>query len=189
MIELLLASHSPRRRQLLGELGYKVSFVDLDVEEKLDSPLPPEERAEALACLKSQAYGAELLKGQVLVAADTVVVHCGEAMGKPRNRKEAQGMLQRLAGDVHQVYTGVCLRNAERFVSFTERTDVHFRQLGQAEIAYYIDHFKPYDKAGAYGIQEWIGMVAVERIEGCYYNVMGLPLSRLYKELQRLAVR
>ena len=98
-------------------------------------------------------------------------------------------MLHILSGQVHQVYTGVCLRDACRSVSFTERTDVHFRRLADTEIDYYITHYKPFDKAGAYGIQEWIGMVGIERIEGCYYNVMGLPLARLYRELHVLKDR
>lgn len=184
-MELLLASRSPRRRQLLGELGMKVSFVDIDVEEKLERQLPAKDIAEALACLKTQGYAERLQPRQVLVTADTIVVHRDEVMGKPRSRDEAMGMLQRLSGDVHQVYTGVCLRSCSKMVSFTECTNVYFRRLEQNEIAHYVDNYRPYDKAGAYGIQEWIGMVAVERIEGCFYNVMGLPLSRLYRELQR----
>jgi septum formation protein len=117
------------------------------------------------------------------------VVLGNQVLGKPHSHEEAAKMLHSLSGRVHQVYTGVCLRSAERSVAFTERTDVHFRQMSDSEIEYYIDHYKPYDKAGAYGIQEWIGMVGIERIEGCYYNVMGLPVARLYRELMSLIGR
>ena len=123
------------------------------------------------------------LPDEVLVTADTVVVLGNQLLGKPHSREEASDMLHNLSGRAHQVYTGVCLRSAERSIAFTEGTDVHFRQLTDDEIDYYIDVYKPYDKAGAYGIQEWIGMIGIERIEGCYYNVMGLPLARLYREL------
>lgn len=123
----------------------------------------------------------------MVVTADTVVVLDDQVLGKPHSHDEASAMLHQLSGRVHQVYTGVCLRSPQRTLSFTERTDVHFRPLSDKEILYYIDTFKPYDKAGAYGIQEWIGMIGIERIEGCYYNVMGLPLTRLYRELQTFA--
>jgi septum formation protein len=188
-IELLLASKSPRRRQLLSELGLKVSFIDIDVDETLEQPLPAPIISQTLAQRKSQGYMLPLLPHQVLVTADTIVVHQGEVMGKPHGREEAYGMLQRLANDTHQVYTGVCLRNAMEQRLFTERTDVHFRILSREQIDYYLDHYQYRDKAGAYGIQEWIGMVAVDRLEGCYYNVMGLPLSRLYHELQQLPMQ
>ena len=186
-MELLLASRSPRRRQLLAQLGWSVSFVDMEVEERLERPVAAPQRAEALACLKSDSYDKPLLPTQVLVTADTVVVHQGEALGKPRHAEEARAMLRSLSGDVHQVYTGVCLKSDRKRVSFTECTHVHFRPLEEREITYYIDHYHHFDKAGAYGIQEWIGMVAVSRIEGCYYNVMGLPMARLCAELRAFA--
>lgn len=184
---LLLASKSPRRRQLLEQLRLPLTIVDVNVEETLSDSLPASQMAEALACLKADGYTAPLADDEVLVTADTVVVLEDQPMGKPHSRDEALDMLRRLSGRAHLVYTGVSLRTAQRSTSFTECTHVHFRQLTDSEIAYYVDTYRPFDKAGAYGIQEWIGMVGIERIEGCYYNVMGLPVARLYKELMSLS--
>lgn len=185
-MELLLASKSPRRRQLLNELQLPLQFVDIDADEHLPHPVAASQAAEAIARIKAEAFRQPLASGQVLVTADTVVVLDEQVLGKPRNRQEALAMLRSLSGRTHQVYTGVCLRTAERQHSFTECTHVAFRVMAEQELEHYVDHYGPYDKAGAYGIQEWIGMVGIERIEGCYYNVMGLPVARLYKELQRL---
>lgn len=185
-MELLLASKSPRRRQLLSELQLPLQFVDIDVDEHLPRPVAASEAAEAIARLKAEAFLQPLAPGQVLVTADTVVVLDEQVLGKPHDRQEALSMLRALSGRTHQVYTGVCLRNAVRQHSFTECTHVTFRSLSEQDLAFYVDRYHPYDKAGSYGIQEWIGMVGIERIEGCYYNVMGLPVARLCKELQRL---
>ncbi len=185
-MHLLLASKSPRRRELLAQLGLQLSIVDIDVDEHLLSPVAAAQVAETLALRKAAGYQTPLTADEVLVTADTVVVHQDEVLGKPHDRQEAARMLRSLSGCAHQVYTGVCLRSANRTTSFTECTQVHFRPLAEREITYYIDHYRPFDKAGAYGIQEWIGMVGIERIEGCYYNVMGLPVARLYRELQAL---
>lgn len=185
MTQLLLASKSPRRRELLSQLGLPLEFVDIDVDERLTTPVAADAVAETLARRKAMGYTEVVGAGQVLVTADTVVVLDGRVLGKPHNREEAVEMLRGLSGKAHQVYTGVCLRSSKDMASFTECTHVHFRQLEPSQIDYYIDNYRPYDKAGAYGIQEWIGMVGIERIEGCYYNVMGLPLARLYKELAR----
>ena len=183
-MRLLLASKSPRRRQLLTETGLSVECVSADVDEHIDSTLPPAEVAEYLARRKAAAFPQEKIDEDcVLVTADTTVVLDGRVLGKPADRDEALAMLHSLAGRQHTVYTGVCMRSQDDEVSFTESTEVHFRQLTDEEIAHYVDTCKPYDKAGAYGIQEWIGMVGVERIEGCYYNVMGLPVARLYETL------
>ena len=183
-MRLLLASKSPRRRQLLAETGLPVECVSIDVDEHIDSPLSPADVAEHLARRKAAAFPQDKIDADcVLVTADTTVVLDGHVLGKPANRDEAMTMLHRLAGRQHTVYTGVCLRSRNDEVSFTESTEVHFRQLTDEEIAHYVDTYKPYDKAGAYGIQEWIGMVGISRIEGCYYNVMGLPVARLYETL------
>lgn len=183
-MHILLASKSPRRRELLAQLGLPFSIVNIDVEEHLSTPLPASKVAESLAILKADGYASPISKDEVLVTADTVVVADGKVLGKPHSFEEAKSMIEMLSGKVHQVYTGVCLRSSDRKVSFSECTNVHFRQLATEEILHYIERYRPYDKAGAYGIQEWIGMVGIERIEGCYYNVMGLPVSRLYRELQ-----
>ena len=172
-MRLLLASKSPRRRQLLAELGLPVEIVSVDVDEHLDTPLPAHQVAEHLACRKSSTYPIGLvLDGQVL--------------GKPADRAAAVAMLHSLSGRSHEVYTGVCLSTNQRQCSFTECTTVHFAPLSDRDIDYYVDHYRPFDKAGAYGIQEWIGMIGVSRIEGCFYNVMGLPVARLYAALNEL---
>ena len=186
MTRLLLASKSPRRRQLLGELGFPMEVVDLTADEHLTKPVPVDQMAEGIALRKAEAFRGTLEEGDVLVTADTVVVHRQRPMGKPASRDEAIAMLQMLSDCTHQVYTGVCLRGSKSLVGFTECTNVSFHYLTQREIAYYVDTYRPYDKAGSYGIQEWIGMVGIDRIEGCYYNVMGLPVAHLYKELKRL---
>ena len=183
---LLLASKSPRRRQLLEQLGYPLRVVEVEVEERLEEQVPVNVVAARLALLKSKGYGVPLQAEEVLVTADTVVVSNQEVLGKPQNEVEAFRMLRQLSGKAHEVYTGVCLRTCERSVLFSEQTTVHFRPLSDEIIREYIAQGTCLDKAGAYGIQEWIGMVGVTRIEGCYYNVMGLPLSRLYYELQQL---
>ncbi len=187
-MRLLLASKSPRRRQLLGELGYPVEFITLDVDEHVPDGTPAAATAELLACRKAGAYASSMMADDdILVAADTVVVLEEKVLGKPADRSEALAMLRSLSGNRHTVYTGVCLRTVSQTVSFTEKTDVYFRQLSDEDLAYYVDNYRPFDKAGAYGIQEWIGMVGISRIEGCYYNVMGLPVARVYEAIRRLA--
>lgn len=186
---LLLGSKSPRRRELLERLGIPCRMVDIDVDESLSEAVAPARVAETLARRKSLAYTTAIADNEVLVTADTVVVHEDIVLGKPRSSEEAVAMLQMLSDCTHQVYTGVCLRGSESMVSFTECTDVSFHHLALQEITYYVNTYRPYDKAGSYGIQEWIGMVGIDRIEGCFYNVMGLPVARLYKELKRLVNR
>ena len=185
-MKLLLASKSPRRRQLLSELGFPIDFIALDVDEHVSPTLPAALTAEHLACRKAAACPADSIgEDEVLIAADTVVVHRNHVMGKPANRDEALAMLRNLQGDSHEVYTGVCLRSHTQQKSFTEKTIVTFCPLNEKELEYYVDTYRPYDKAGAYGIQEWIGMVGVSGIQGCYYNVMGLPVARVYEELKK----
>ena len=183
---LLLGSKSPRRRDLIARLGLPCRTVEIDVEETLTHTMDASEVAESLARKKCEAFSGRMEDNEVLVTADTVVVHGGTVMGKPHSRQEAVEMLRLLSGSVHQVYTGVALRGKGFSFSFSEKTDVLFSRLSDLEIDYYVDVYRPFDKAGAYGIQEWIGMIGIERIEGCYYNVMGLPVARLYKELKRL---
>jgi septum formation protein len=246
-MKLLLASQSPRRRQLLAQLGYPLECISLDVDEHVPDGIPAAEIAEMLACRKAAAFDLSTSNFQfpisddiVLVAADTVVVLDNQPLGKPASRQQAIDMLHALSGRHHSVYTGVCLRpltqtilperqrtacdqrgakqsclsDSERPATnmeqsnqaitqsnnqtikqssnqaithhFSERTDVYFRPLTDDEIIHYVDTYKPFDKAGAYGIQEWIGMIGISRIDGCYYNVMGLPLAALYSHLQTL---
>ena len=187
MIEFLLASKSPRRKQLLGALSWPVTVVNIDVDESIFSPVPTAAVAEILAIRKASAYpNKNILQHQVLLTADTVVIHRDKVLGKPHSKEDAIAMLKELSGDVHYVHTGVCLKTRYQSKSFTEKTAVHFKMLTDEEINFYVDNFNPMDKAGSYGIQEWIGMIGVERIEGCYYNVMGLPISRVYSEVKNL---
>ena len=183
-MKLLLASKSPRRRELLSQLGFPVDYISIDVDEHIDAALPSDMVAEHLACRKADAFTGSLSDCEVLVTADTVVVHRGNVLGKPADRSQAFAMLRELSGERHTVYTGVCLRSNNDRCSFTEATDVLFNRLDESDIEYYVDRYRPFDKAGAYGIQEWIGMVGIGSIEGCYYNVMGLPVARLYTTLK-----
>ena len=184
--EILLASRSPRRRSLMKELGIPFRVVKT---EHLNEHYPPGlnggEIARYLAEYKSDTYKLPLGVKEILLTADTVVWQGGEELGKPAGRDEAISMLQRLSGATHQVYTGVCLRSTGMRKSFFAVTDVTFSILDQDEVELYVDRYRPYDKAGAYGIQEWIGYIAVERINGSYFNVMGLPVQRLYSELKQ----
>lgn len=181
---LILASQSPRRRQLLADAGIEYSLASrFECEELYPESLPAVEVAEYLSRLKSEAYPAPLADGDILLTADTVVVAGGEVLGKPVDRADAIAIINKLSGREHEVITGVTLRSAVRTKSFSSRSVVRFRALSQEEIEYYVDTYSPMDKAGAYGIQEWIGYVGIEGIEGSFYNVMGLPIQRVYCEL------
>ena len=183
---LLLASQSPRRRELIAGCGLPYEPASkYDCEEIYPADLPAEEVPLYLSQLKSRAYPAALAPNDILLTADTVVVLDGEVLGKPHDRTDAIRMLHRLSGRRHTVVSGVTLRTPQRMQTFEARTNVWFRSLTDEEIEYYIDTFHPLDKAGSYGIQEWIGYVAIERIEGSFYNVMGLPIQKLYTELNQ----
>lgn len=182
---LILASRSPRRRQLLAGAGIDYELAaDYDVEEVYPDGLPAEEVPSYLSELKSAAYPNTLTDSDILITADTVVCLDGRLIGKPADRADALAILGRLSGHRHTVVTGTTLRTAGRQRTFAVRSDVWFRTLTDEEIMYYVDTYKPFDKAGAYGVQEWVGYVAIERIEGSFYNVMGLPMQRLYLELE-----
>ena len=182
---ILLASASYRRRELLTQLGVEYSLVkpSLD-EERVPSDICAEDVSEYLACQKSEAYK-DLKNNDLLITADTTVIIDDKILGKPHDYSEAFQMLKLLSGRTHVVVTGVCLRSVEKVVSFSVKTEVTFSRLDDDEIRFYVENFKPYDKAGDYGIQEWIGKVAVEGINGSFYNVMGLPVQRLYRELKK----
>mgnify|MGYP003303322909 CR=1 FL=1 len=184
---LILASQSPRRRQLLSDAGIEFILAPrFECKESFPATIPAGEVAEYLSHLKSKAYPEPLGEKDILLTADTVVIACGRILGKPTNREEAIEMIGMLSGCEHEVVTGVTLRSAERTNRFSVSTKVRFRTLTQEEIEYYVDTYKPFDKAGSYGIQEWIGYVGIEGIEGSFYNVMGLPVQRLYCELSEL---
>ena len=181
---LILASQSPRRRQLLADAGIEFVLAPrFECEESFPDTMPAAEVAEYLSSLKSEAYPEPLGANDILLTADTVVIACNRILGKPADRAEAIEMITMLSGRDHEVVTGVTLRAADRRKGFSVTSHVRFRELLQEEIEYYVDTYKPFDKAGSYGIQEWIGYVGIEGIEGSFYNVMGLPVQRLYSEL------
>lgn len=181
---LILASQSPRRRQLLADAGIEFELAPrFECEESFPNDMPATEVAEYLSKLKSEAYPESLGANDILLTADTVVIACGQILGKPADREEAIAMITMLSGCEHEVVTGVTLRSGERVKSFSVVSKVYFRELSFEEIEYYVDNYRPYDKAGSYGIQEWIGYVGIEGIVGSFYNVMGLPVQRLYCEL------
>jgi septum formation protein len=181
---LILASQSPRRRQLLSDAGIEFTLAErFECDETFPEDMPAENVAEYLSVLKSEAYPRPLNEGDILLTADTVVVACGKILGKPADRDEAIEMISMLSGCEHEVITGCMLRSLACRRSFSVSSKVRFRKLDREEIEYYIDHYRPYDKAGAYGIQEWIGYVGIEGIVGSFYNVMGLPVQRVYNEL------
>ena len=169
----------------MRELGIPFRVVETGhTDETYPSHLTGEEIARHLAEHKSDAYKVPLSEKQILLTADTIVWQDGKELGKPAHREEALAMILSLSGGTHQVYTGVCLRSGSNRTSFIAVTDVTFSTLEQEEVITYVDKYKPYDKAGAYGIQEWIGYIAVERINGSYFNVMGLPVQKVYSELK-----
>ncbi|MEH0156147.1 Maf family nucleotide pyrophosphatase [Limibacter armeniacum] len=181
---LVLASKSPRRQQLLQEMGFEFEVRTKDVEEIFPSSIPVDQVATYLAALKADAFAGTLGDDELLITSDTVVVNNGQVLGKPADRDEAYEMIEAMSGKEHEVYTGVCLMGNEKKVTFSDVTKVRFHQLTASEIDYYIDQYKPFDKAGAYGIQEWIGLIGISAIEGTYFNVMGLPTDKLYQQLK-----
>ena len=181
---LILASASPRRRQLLADCGIQFTLAEkFECDETFPATMPCCEVAQHISALKSNAYPNPLSEKEILLTADTVVIAENKILGKPANRAEAVEMLTLLSGRKHTVITGVTIRTATHTHSFSVESSVYFRALTSEEMDYYIDTYKPFDKAGAYGIQEWIGYVAIEGIEGSFFNVMGLPVQRLYVEL------
>lgn len=181
---IILASNSPRRRELLGGLGISFEVKVLpDIEENYPEGLSVGQIAEYIAKEKADAYRKMMAPNDLIITADTIVVADDEVMGKPVDAVDAQRMLRKLSGKAHQVITGVCLMTTPRQRVFSVTTDVTFKQLTDEEIDYYIKTYRPFDKAGAYGIQEWIGYVGVTGLNGSYFNVMGLPVQRIYQEL------
>lgn len=181
---LILASASPRRRQLLADCGLNFTLAEkFECDESFPADMPACEVAQYLSKIKSNAYPNELADSDIVLTADTVVIAEDKILGKPADKTEATAMLSMLSACKHIVTTGVTIRSKRLSHSFSVTSTVSFRALSNEEIDYYIETYKPYDKAGAYGIQEWIGYVAIEGIEGSFFNVMGLPVQRLYMEL------
>jgi septum formation protein len=183
-IKWILGSQSPRRKELLAGIGVEFEVRLKDTEELYPDSLPASEVPEFLAKLKAAALLPGLADNEAVICADTVVILEGEILGKPLDFEDAKKMLSRLSGKKHTVITGVFIGSQIKSTSFSERTDVEFEHLTEEEINFYINQYKPFDKAGSYGVQEWIGYVAVKRMEGTYTNVMGLPTNRLYREIQ-----
>lgn len=182
---IILASRSPRRQQLLRDLGLKFDVIERDFDETYPDNLSGKEIAIYLSERKAKSFINEIAKKEIIITADTIVWCNKKVLGKPEDKEAAQKMIRELSGNTHEVITAVTLLSDEKKKTFFESTKVTFEALSDVEIAYYIEKFKPYDKAGAYGIQEWIGVAACSRIEGSYFNVVGLPVQKLYRELEK----
>ena len=180
---IILASKSPRRQELLRDLGLKFTVQSMDIPEVFPEGLGMTEIPVYLAELKAEAFRPQLKDNQLIITADTIVWLDGKVLNKPANYADGFRMLRDLSGKKHQVVTGVCLLSTEKKVSFYASTDVWFKELSDEEINYYLENYRPYDKAGAYGIQEWIGYIGIYHIEGSFFNVMGLPVQDLYEQL------
>jgi septum formation protein len=180
---ILLASKSPRRQFLLKDAGFEYTFVDIEADETYPEELQREAVCMWLAEHKASHFTGELGE-KVLVTADTIVCIDGMILNKPADEAEAIQMLQQLSGNKHEVFTGVCIMNSGKKQVFFDRTEVFFHTLTEEEIKHYVTHFHPFDKAGSYGVQDWMGYLGVEKINGCFYNVMGFPLAKFYRELQ-----
>lgn len=183
--KIILASKSPRRQELLTQLGIPFESRVKEVDENFPTHLKKQQVALFLSEKKAKAFIAELQEGELLITSDTIVCKVDKIYNKALNKAEAVEMLQELSGTFHEVITAICLSTKEKQVSFYSSTKVYFKELLDDEIVHYIDNYQPFDKAGAYGIQEWIGMIGIHRIEGSYYNVMGLPVDKLYAELKK----
>lgn len=185
--KIILASHSPRRKELLAGLGYPFEIRVLkDIDESYPAELPANEVALYIAQKKASAYRQSIASDELVITADTVVIVGNEILGKPVDQSDAIRMLHQLSGRTHQVTTGVCLLTTTTERCFDVTTEVTFKHLTDEEILHYVTQYKPYDKAGAYGIQEWIGYIGVTGLHGSYYNVMGLPVQRIYQELSKI---
>jgi len=182
--QIILASKSPRRQELLRDLGLEFSVQSMDVPEVFPEGLGMTEIPVYLAEVKAEAFRPELKHKQLVITADTIVWLDGKVLNKPADFTEAFGMLRQLSGKKHQVITGVCVMSVDKKVTFSASTNVWFKELSDDEIQFYLENYQPYDKAGAYGIQEWIGYIGISRIEGSFYNVMGLPVQQLYEHLK-----
>ncbi|MBQ0046318.1 MAG: septum formation protein Maf [Prevotellaceae bacterium] len=183
--KLVLASNSPRRKELLGGLGLSFEVRTLEsIDESYPADLKGEDIPIYISGKKAEAYRDVMAEDEMIITADTIVYDNSQVLGKPKDREDAISMLRQLSGHAHDVITGVSIVTKEKTIQFASTSKVYFASLTDEEIEYYVDSYKPFDKAGSYGIQEWIGFVGVTRIEGSYFNVMGLPIQRLYTELK-----
>ena len=185
-MRIILGSKSPRRRELIQSIGLEAEIVlkSIEIDEIFPQEINPREVASYLAELKSNPLITNLNSDELLITSDTVVLKDKEILGKPMNREEAISMIQSLSNSRHRVITGVHLRTSSKSLTISNSSDVIFDELTNEEVVYYVDIYKPFDKAGSYGIQEWIGYIGVSKIHGCYYNVMGLPLNALYQTMK-----
>jgi septum formation protein len=183
--KLILGSSSPRRQQLLHDAGFTFNVMPINADESFPSNLKAQEIPLYLAEKKAQYFPDKLTDDEILITSDTVVWIDGVVLNKPENEFEAKQMLQFLSGKMHQVFTGVCLTSNKKQLTFFDETKVYFKSLMEEEISFYIKNYKPFDKAGSYGAQDWLGLTSITRIEGSYFNVMGLPTHKLYEELQK----
>ncbi len=182
--KILLGSRSPRRKELLKKMDMDFKSVTIKTGESYPDQLPATEVPEYLAIKKSLAYK-KLKKDEMLITADTIVVFGGVILEKPKNKTAAEKMLKKLSGKKHKVITGVCLRSQKDILTFADVSEVYFKKLKNKDIKYYIDKYKPFDKAGAYGVQEWIGLIGIKKIKGSFYNIMGLPTAKLRDYLEQ----
>ena len=183
---IILGSGSPRRKELLGELGFEFEVDTRNTFEEVYSEDTPQERIpEVLSEGKSLGFHRNLTENEILITSDTLVLCEGRVMGKPRDREDAVGMLKALSGKSHKVITAVTMRDSKGMKTVSDTALVHFKELKDSEIDYYIDNYRPFDKAGAYGIQEWIGYIGIDRIEGSFFTIMGLPVHLVYQELEK----
>jgi len=186
-MKLLLASQSPRRKELLTSLGFEFEVVKIDCEEIIPEHIKIEDAAAYLSDLKAEAFRS-LEADEVLLTADTVVAVNDQILGKPKDEADALNMLSSLSGRTHQVYTGITIKTADKVFTETDVADVTLDQLSGEEIKYYIQHYKPFDKAGSYGIQEWLGMAKITNMKGSFYTIMGLPTHLVYKILKEISL-
>jgi septum formation protein len=184
--KILLASQSPRRQQILKESGFEIEVIKIEVEEDFPEKLVAEEIPVFLAKKKAEAYQLPIQEHEILVTADTIVWLNNQVLNKPQDIEEAKKMLQQLSGQKHTVYTGVCLQTKDSKHVFFDQSDVYFNTLSNDMIDYYLNNYQPLDKAGAYGVQEFIGYVGIQKIEGCYYNIMGFPVAKFIQEIKKL---
>jgi septum formation protein len=185
-IKIILASKSPRRQSLISGLEFPFELAIYEVDESFNSKDTPDEIAKKLAIKKAAHYPGILQANEVLLTADTIVWIEGKVLNKPADDKESFAMLRTICGTTHQVFTGVCLKTQEQEHAFVEMSSVKCKNLSDEEIWHYIKNYQPFDKAGSYGIQDWFGYTAVEEIKGCFYNIMGLPVSRVYEEIKKI---